>query len=79
MSEPITKEELDRLTPFERGYAVYMFGAREDQPNVPDEPNPYPNGTDAHEKWADGARSAYVEVIDSTPFELDDTQQGEGA
>jgi hypothetical protein len=52
----ISKEEFEAYTPCLRGYAVYMFGAREDQPNIPDERNPYPPGSDDAREWDEGNR-----------------------
>jgi hypothetical protein len=31
----ITAEEFEELDDFNKGYAVYMYGDRDDQPNVP--------------------------------------------
>lgn len=60
----MTKEQFERLEPRPRGYAVYLLGAREDQPNVPDESNPYPKGSTEWEAWNAGAQAAYLEVLD---------------
>lgn len=30
-----SKEEFDTATAWQKGYAVYMWGARKDQPNIP--------------------------------------------
>ena len=66
MSDPIviSKKEFLKLTPYQRGYAVYMLGERDDQPHVPNEPNPYPRGTLAHRSWANGQRAAIHAVVD---------------
>ncbi len=31
----ITPEEFGKMSAYEKGYTVYMFGERSDQPNVP--------------------------------------------
>jgi hypothetical protein len=36
------------LPPWARGYVVYMLGSRDDEPDVPDESNPYPDGSAEH-------------------------------
>lgn len=36
MSRLFTREEFASMTPKQKGYAVYMFGARKDQPNIPE-------------------------------------------
>jgi hypothetical protein len=61
----LTTEQFNKLTPWYRGYTVYMCGAREDQPNVPDEKNPYVKGSEDSDQWYAGAWSAYLEVLDS--------------
>ena len=38
----MSKAEFDALTPREKGYAVYMAGCRDDQPNIPEEFTPAP-------------------------------------
>jgi hypothetical protein len=61
----VTKREFAALKPRQRGYAVYMLGAREDQPNVPDESNPYPDGSRKHKEWAAGADAAALFAQDN--------------
>lgn len=53
------------LSPRSRGRAVYLLGAREDEPNVPDERNPYATGSRDAAQWDAGAWSAYLDVIDA--------------
>ena len=60
----LTAERFAALPPRARGYAVYMVGSRDDQPNVPDERNPYPVGSSDAQEWDAGALSAYLEVLD---------------
>jgi len=31
----ITKRDFNKMTPFQKGYAVYLFGANDDYPAVP--------------------------------------------
>ena len=65
MSDALTKEDFEALQPHTRGYAVYMCGSRDDQPNVPDEKNPYPEGSKENEQWANGAMAACIEAQES--------------
>ena len=60
----LTKEEFESLSPTDRGYAVYMAGERDDQPNIPNEKNPYPKGTKEHEEYDQGAFMGVLEVQD---------------
>ncbi len=62
MSEPITKERFEAMTPRQKGYAVYMCGCRKDQPNVPEDF--MPTEEDA-EEYAAGAFSGAIEAQDS--------------
>ena len=46
------------------GFVEYSYdftGRRKDQPNVPNEDNPYVPGTPAHKAWTDGATTAMLE------------------
>jgi len=61
----LTKEEFEALSPRDRGYAVYMAGSRDDQPNIPDESNPYPDGSIKAALWNEGQRIAVLEAQDS--------------
>lgn len=65
MSEQLTRAEFEELSPWDRGYAVYMLGARSDQPNVPDESNPYSMGTPAWRDWRAGQAAAVQDVQES--------------
>ena len=62
---PLSQEEFEALTPYERGFAVYMAGNREDQPNVPNETNPYPVKTREHKEWERGQFAGVLEAQDS--------------
>lgn len=61
----ISKEEFELLDPKSRGYIVYLKGAREDEPNVPDEDNPYPEDTEKHKWWNEGQDDAMILAQDS--------------
>lgn len=60
----LTKEEFEALSPRQRGYVVYMYGDRDDQPNVPSESCPYPPGSVEWEQYAQGMMTAVLEVQD---------------
>lgn len=60
-TETVSAELFARLSPFEKGYAVYMCGSREDQPNVPEKYQPAP---DEAEEYANGASLAVVHIMD---------------
>lgn len=64
MSEEVTAAEFANLAPRGRGYHVYMAGARLDQPNIPNEKNPYTKGSRAHQEWDLGQRIAVLEAQD---------------
>jgi len=50
----LTAADFSSLSPRQRGYAVYMAGCRDDQPNIPDERNPYESETEAWREWHEG-------------------------
>lgn len=60
----MTAQQFAALPPRSRGYAVYMSGARKDEPHVPDERNPYPSGSDDAEEWSAGNRQAVIDAQD---------------
>jgi hypothetical protein len=62
---PITDRQFRAMTALERGYAVYMLGRRDDEPNVPDEANPYPAGSRKAKEWTEGQRRAVLDAQDS--------------
>lgn len=62
MTKVITKEEFENADAYNKGYAVYMVGAREDQPNVPATYTPTPGENAAYDR---GQFDAYIEVLDS--------------
>lgn len=64
-SPEMSKEEFRRLAPGARGYAVYWYGERDDQPNVPNESNPYPAGSTEFQEWARGQSQAMIDAQDS--------------
>ena len=57
----LTKEEFDNLTPYLKGFAVYMMGSREDQPNVPETYIPNEAEKEEYEK---GNFKAMLNVMD---------------
>jgi len=59
------KEDFEKLSPLNRGYVVYMVGARDDFPGVPDEDNPYPTGSPEHKQWNRGQEVACQDVQDT--------------
>lgn len=61
----MTAAQFARLAPLQRGYVVYMCGERDDQPNVPNESNPYAAGSDDAAAWDEGARRAVLDAQDS--------------
>jgi hypothetical protein len=61
----ITAEKFSSMPPKVRGFAVYMFGERDDEPHVPNESNPYPPGSDDAAEWDEGQRLAVLEAQDS--------------
>jgi hypothetical protein len=63
-TKTISKREFEALEPFERGYVSYTLGGREDQPNIPDEDNPYMKGSKEYKAWERGAWQAYLAALD---------------
>jgi hypothetical protein len=61
---PMTQDDFARLAPQARGYAVYMFGSRDDEPAVPDEGNPYRPGSPEADAWDRGQQQAVLDVTD---------------
>lgn len=62
---PLTQAQFDALTPYQRGYAVYMLGSRSDEPNVPEEKCPYPAGSPDAAEWDSGQFQAMLTAQDS--------------
>lgn len=62
----ISKQEFEELSPYLRGYMVYMVGADTAQPYVPDETNPY-EGKDKYKaaEWNRGAQEAQNRTVDT--------------
>ena len=60
----MTTDCFNSLSAFWRGFHVYMKGTRSDQPNVPDEKNPFPSGSN-HEGWEKGQLEAILIVQDN--------------
>lgn len=59
-TKPMTKEEFAALSPWAKGYAAYMAGARSDQPNIPPIYHPTPEERADYEA---GLQAAIIEVI----------------
>ena len=60
----LSKQAFDAMKPWQRGYAVYYMGRRDDEPNVPAESNPYTPGTHEYEEWDKGHHQAMLELLD---------------
>jgi len=65
MAEVISRETFESLSPRDRGFAVYMYGCRDDQPNIPDESNPFQKGCGDWEEWNQGQHEAVIAVQDN--------------
>lgn len=61
----VAEGEFEKLNPFQRGYAAYMFGSRDDEPFVPDEDCPYPDGSTERLRWMEGQSLGVLHAIDS--------------
>ncbi len=61
----IASEDFKQLSPFQRGYVTYLNGLSEDEPNVPDEVNPYPPGSGYATAWRNGQQKAMIETQDN--------------
>ena len=57
-----TQKEFEGLTAYEKGYAVYLFGYRQDQPAVPKFYEPEPEDA---EEYGRGQQEAILSVQDS--------------
>lgn len=60
----ITKKQFKALSPHDRGFAVYMCGHRKEEPNVPAEACPYPEGSVAHKRYTRGQNEAMIICTD---------------
>lgn len=60
----MTKEEFENLPPLQQGYYVYVFGENEEYPNIPNESNPYEEGTKDYVDWQEGETRAILEIQD---------------
>lgn len=58
-----TKEEFEALTPKQKGYAVYMCGMRDDQPNIPNEREYKPDPKDQAE-FDEGMQAGIIQAQD---------------
>lgn len=66
MASPMTEEEFKVLNAYARGYFVYLFGHKEDEPNVPLENNPFPSDSVEHQHWITGVRRAMLDGIENS-------------
>jgi len=58
---PLTAAEFAAMTPRQKGYAVYMLGARLDQPNIPESYEPAPED---RAEYSAGQSDAIIACID---------------
>lgn len=58
MGNPMTAYEFAGLDAQQRGWSVYMHGHRIEEPNIPNELNPYMEGGDDHGAWKRGHLAA---------------------
>jgi len=55
----MTQEQFESLEPFDRGYVVYLYGRRDDEPNIPNEEEPpYELGSIEYTQYLSGKRQA---------------------
>lgn len=57
----LAKKEFEDASPRQKGYLVYLCGARDDEPNVPESFSPQP---DERAEYEEGQMEAIVEVQD---------------
>lgn len=61
----LSVEDFNALTPYQRGYMVYMAVEFGGQPNIPNESNPYTYGSRDALDWVRGMISAVLETHDN--------------
>jgi hypothetical protein len=61
----LTREEFEALSPRAKGYAVYMAGCRDDQPNVPPSYDTRHFTADELREYNAGQNAAVLECQDS--------------
>jgi hypothetical protein len=54
----LTKEDVEALPPIVRGYLIGYLQKYGGNPRIPDESNPYPDGSRQAQEWNDGRNSA---------------------
>lgn len=54
----LTKHQFKALNPVARGYVTAMAGQLAEEPNVPDQGNPFPKGSKLRELWDKGRNMA---------------------
>ena len=60
--EMISKEQFESAAPYDKGYAVYMRGCWESEPNIPKKYTPKKSDKSEYDR---GERAAIIEVIDT--------------
>lgn len=58
----LTKKQFKSLNPVARGYVTVMAGQLPDEPNVPDQGNPFPKGSKLRALWDKGRDMALRQV-----------------
>lgn len=61
MSDYFTESQFLRMSAFEKGYVVYMYGARKDQPHIPESYEPTER---TRAKYEQGQMQAMLEAMD---------------
>ena len=59
MGDEMTVEDFDKMTPWLKGYCVYMFGARKDYPAIP---SSYTPTRDEEAEYREGQHDAMLEA-----------------
>lgn len=63
----LTKRQFEKLSAYDKGYACYMLGAREDEPNVPNHwepPADHPIRRHLKRRYDAGQRHAVIHAQD---------------
>lgn len=61
--DTITAEQFNALAPYDKGFVVYMCGARKDQPNVPKDYT-YTDNVAYQKAYEIGQEAACIAVLD---------------
>ena len=57
----MSKKEFEKLSPKEKGYAVYMAGCRDDQPHIPET---YIPNSEEKEEYDEGQFAGVLEAME---------------